>query len=309
VPPAAVKRKPTSTYGKPVLDERAFQQLLAAAYMLQEHNDRLLVMEHKADCGALFPKGIVKNLLPIQVVPLTLEPLGVPHSDRLLGPVLQLAQAEVEPLAPQYDSVIPPETADQLSVLASQLEALMRQQIRTDSEWTTPQAPTVAQETQVGEQQATGYSTQVRGQSALQQPRSELAQLIPLVQHVVPSGTSIVPYRTARRPISPSNESFWRTATVVALAAVLCLLLGASVHRLSPLPGGLTLPSGVVQQQVPLQRTKPVATVLAFDRKPIVTPNRLDSTYSSEADMVAEDTVVRHNIPVASPGVPAQKKP
>ena len=302
-------RKPTSTYGKPVLDERTFQQLLAAAYTLQEYNDRLLMKEHKADCAALFPRGIVKKLRPIQVVPLTPEPLAVPHSDRLLGPVLRPAQAEVEPLAPQYDSVIPPETAYQLSVLASQLEALMQREIRTDSEWTIPQAPAVAQETQVGDQQATGYSTQVRGQSVLEQPRSEQARLIPLVQHAVPSGTSIVPYRTVRRPIFPSNESFWRTATVVALAAVLCLLLGASVHRLSPLPGGLSPPSEVVEQQVPLQRTKSVATVLASGRNPIVTPIRLDSTYSSEADLVAEDTVVRHHTRVGSPGVQAQKKP
>ena len=299
-------RKPTSTYGKPVLDERTFQQLLAAAYTLQEYNDRLLMKEHKADCAALFPRGIVKKLRPIQVVPLTPEPLAVPHSDRLLGPVLRPAQAEVEPLAPQYDSVIPPETAYQLSVLASQLEALIQQTIRNDSGW---QAPAVAQETPAGEQQATGYSTQVRGQSVLEQPRSEQARLIPLVQHAVPSGTSIVPYRTVRRPIFPSNESFWRTATVVALAAVLCLLLGASVHRLSPLPGGLSPPSEVVEQQVPLQRTKSVATVLASDGKPIVTPNRLDSTYSSEADLVAEDTVVRHHTRVGSPGVQAQKKP
>ena len=264
--------------------------------------------EHKADCAAFSPRGIVKNLRPIQL-PLTPEPLAVPHSDRLLGPVLRPAQAEVEPLAPQYDSVIPPETAYQLSVLASQLEALMQREIRTDSEWTTPQASAVAQEAQGGEQQASGYSTQVREQSVLARPRSELAQLIPLVQPAVPSGTNIVPYRTLRRPISPSNESFWRTATVVALAAVLCLLLGASVHRLSPLPGGLSLPSEVVQQQVPLQRTKPVATVLASDRKPIVTPNRLHSTYSSEADMVAEDTVVRYLTRGTSPGVQARKKP
>jgi len=308
-PPAAVTRKPTTTYGKPVLDERTFQQLLAAACTLQDHNDRLMMKEHKADCAALSPRGIVKNLLSIQAVPLTFGPLAVPHSDRLLGTVLRPAQAEVEPVAPQYDSVIPPETAYRLSVLASQLEALMQREIRTDSEWTTPQAPAAAQGTQVSAQQTAVHSTEVQGQSVLEQPRSELARLIPLVQPAVPSGTSIVPDRTARRPISPSNESFWRTATVVALAAVLSLLLGASVHRLSPLPGRLSQPSEVVQQQVPLQRTKPVGTVLASDRKPIVMPNRPDSTYGSEADIVAEDTVVRHHARGASLGVQAQKKP
>jgi hypothetical protein len=72
---------------------------------------------------------------------------------------------------------------------------------------------------------------------------------------VVPSGTSILPHRIVRRRTSQSNELFLKTATVVAIAA----LLGASVHRFSPLPGGLAL-------------------------------NRLHSTYGSEADIVAGDT-------------------
>jgi hypothetical protein len=140
-PPAVVKPEPTSAYGKPVLDERTFQQLMAAAYMLQEHNDCVLMKEPNADCAALSPRGIVQNFRPIQVVSHTPERGAVPQSTRPAGSVLRLAQSEVESLASLYDSIIPPETAYRLSVLASQLEALMRREIRSNSEWTTPSRP------------------------------------------------------------------------------------------------------------------------------------------------------------------------
>ena len=203
-----MKRKPTSTQGKPVLDEGAFQQLLAAVYILQEHHDRLLEKEPKADCAALSDGAIAENVRPIQqVVPLTPERMAVPVLP--LEPVFPVARADVEPLAPQNDSVIPP----------------------------------------------VAYHAEGREKAGFEPPQSEPTQLISLVQPVVPSGMSILPRRIVRRRISQSNELFLRTAAVVAIA----VLLGASVHRFSPLPGGLAL-------------------------------NRLHSTYGSEADIVAGDT-------------------
>jgi hypothetical protein len=158
-----VKPKPTSTQGKPVLDERAFQGLLAAVYILQEHHDRLLEKEVKGDCAALSDGAIAENVRPIQQ--------GVPVTAECV------------------------------------------------------------------EQQAVAYHAEGREKAGFEQPQSEPAQLIPLVQRVVPSGTCILPHRIVRRRISRSNELFLRTATVVAIAA----LLGASVHRFSPLPAGLAL--------------------------------------------------------------------
>jgi hypothetical protein len=252
-----VKQKPTSTQGKPVLDEGAFQGLLAAVYILQEHHDRLLEKEPKADCAALSDGAIAENVRPIQqVVPLTPERVAVRVP---LEPVIPVTQADVEPLAPQNDSVIPPDY--QLSVLESHLEVI-QQQIRTDSEWTTRPPVAMAREIPAEEQQAVAYHTEGREKAGFEQPQSEPAQLIPLVQRVVPSGTSILPHRIVRRRISQSNELFLRTATVVAIAVLLVAivaLLGASVHRFSPLPGGLAL-------------------------------NRLHSTYGSKADIVAGDT-------------------
>jgi hypothetical protein len=136
-----VKRKPTSTHGKPALDGRTFQQVLAAVYVLQEHHDRLLETGLKADCAALSDGA--EDVRPIQqMVPPTPESVAVPAMEQ----AILVAQAEVEPLAPQYDSVIPPETAYQLSVLASQLEVVIQQQIRTDCDWTTRLPVAVARE-------------------------------------------------------------------------------------------------------------------------------------------------------------------
>jgi hypothetical protein len=303
-----VKRKPTSTHGKPALDGRAFQQILAAVYILQEHHDRLLEKELKADCAAPSDGAIADNVRPIQqVVPMTPERVAVPVLP--LEPVIPVAQADVEPLAPQNDSVIPPGTAYQLSVLASQLEALIQQQIRTDSVWTTRLSVAGARQIPAEEQQAVAYHAEGQENAAFEQPPSEPVQLIPMVQRVVPSGTSILPHRIVRKRIFQSNELFWRTATVVSVAAVMFLLLGASVHRLLPASGGLALSSKVPQRQTPFHRkntteslaTKPVEPTVVGDRlaasvensglheKKVVKSKFLYRTYDSEAHLIAEE--------------------
>jgi hypothetical protein len=46
---AAVTQELTSVQGKPMLDEGSFQQLLAAAYVVQAHNDRLATKKRQSD--------------------------------------------------------------------------------------------------------------------------------------------------------------------------------------------------------------------------------------------------------------------
>lgn len=68
--PADVKDHHTSTRGKPLLDERTFQQLLAAAYLLQQHYDRLLPRALKATYAQTLSDGaIVEKVRPPQVLP------------------------------------------------------------------------------------------------------------------------------------------------------------------------------------------------------------------------------------------------
>ena len=291
-----MKRKRTSTQGKPVLDQGAFQQLLAAVYILQQHHDRLLEKEPRADCAALSDGA--EYVRPIQQMgPLMPERVAVPVLS--LEQMISVAQPVVEPLAPQNDSVIPAETAHQLSILASQLEVLIQQQTRTDSEWTIPLPVAVAREIPEEEEQAVAYHAEGQENAAFEQPPSEPAQLIPMVQRVVPSGLSILPHRILRKRIFQSNELFLRTATVVAVAAVLFLLLGVSVHRLSQVPQ-------VPQRQTPFHGTnateslaaaKAVEPTVVAERllvedsgqERVVKPNSLHS-YSSETDFVAGDT-------------------
>src|ERR1700693_1995810 len=161
----------------PALDAGAFQQLLAAAHILQERHDRLL----EADCAAL--PEYVRPIL--QTVPLMSERVAVPVLP--LEPMIPVAQSMVEPLAPQNDSVILAQTTRQLSILASQLEVLIQQQIRTDSEWTTPLPVAVAREIPAEEQQAVAYSAEGKKGEG-EQPQSEPAALMSMVQLVVPSG-------------------------------------------------------------------------------------------------------------------------
>jgi hypothetical protein len=209
-----MKRQHPSTQDKPVLDEGAFHQLLAAAYALQQHNDRLLVKYSKADCAQILSdQAIAQNVRSIQVAPL--PPATVAHP--------------VVPLESQGNPV-------------------------------------------------------------------RLARLA----HC---------YRAVRKLSSLTDELFWKAATVVTVAGVSALLLGATIYRLSPLPGKLALPSEAAQKQVPFHRTKRLVTVPASPQKPIAKPNRPPSSHDSEADVVAEDTVVRYGARSAAPRLQAGKKP
>ena len=136
--------------------------------------------------------------------------------------------------------------------------------------------------------------------------------------------------RTLRKRISPHNGLFWKAATVAAMAAVSALLLAAWIDHPSPLPSGLTLPEEVLQQQVPFRRAEPVvtsqpqsgrgstrtivieppaatrteptvndeptegATASGTAQKTTANLNR-HSSFESEADLVAPDTVVRYS--------------
>ncbi len=212
--PADVKRQSLTTQGKPVLDEGTFHQLLAAAFTLQQHSDRLLVKEPKADCAQILSDGaIAENVRSIHVVPLSPETVAHP----------------VPPLEP----------------------------------------------------------------------------------HPTPTHLARLPYRyrILGRRSSLRDDLFWKAAIVVAVAAVSALLLGATIYRLSPLPGGRALPSAAVQQQLPFRRTKRIVTVPATPQKRIVKPNRLPPTYRSEADIVAEDTLVRYDTHPTTPRLQAPRKP
>jgi hypothetical protein len=235
----------TITTAPPVLTEETFQQLLAAAHILQECSDRR-VEESKVGYTGLSDGTIAESAQPVQIVPRTPRAAEVP-SPNFAVDVIPVARTNVEPLALRNDSVLPPETAYQLAVLASQLEALAKPQIRTDSGSTIRMPVATAWEKPVEEQQIAAGHVEIHEEAT-----SEPARLIPLLQRAFSSGRSNSPHRIVRKRIFQSNELFWRTATIFTLAAVLFLLLETWVHRFSPWAGR---PARVVQQQAPFQRT------------------------------------------------------
>ena len=276
---------PTITPGPPVLDAETFQRLLAAAHILQECKDRdgqKFKVGYPGLCG-----GTIAQNAPAQIAPLTPQAAEVPVPNRRQEQLI--VQAGVEPLAPQSDGIMQLEKARQFRILASQLEAL-NHQVRSDSEW--PRLP-VTVETKVPAYQVNADQAGV----LFEQP--------PLGD--VPSGRSYWPHRIVRRRISQGNEFFWTTATVFAVAAVLFLLLGASVHPISPFPGGVSPSSELVQQQTPFHRTVATESLSTKSAEPLVLsdqpPARAEksgssekrvvksnySTFGSEAHLVAEE--------------------
>ncbi len=322
----------TSTHGKPVLTERTFQQLLAAACILQRHHDRLYMKEHVADHVALYSEAIAENARPFQTVALRLQPVQEPEDILPLKPVLAAAHGDVEFLAPQRDSVIPPETARNLSVLASRLQSLLPREIRTSFAWA-PVVPVASAQEAPGQTQravvedmsgqsqpAVAEDMPAQGESAVARDAgSETSGFESAVVEVVKDQAAdstcasepdeYFPARTVGNRMSQSNQSFWGTATAIAASAVLCLLLVASAHRLSPLPGGLSRPPDLIQQQVPFQQTEPSTAVEATRQKPIATPARLYSPDSSDANVVARDPVPGRDTRSLASRLQTQKKP
>ncbi len=243
---------PTITTVPPVLDEETFQRLLAAAHVMQQRNDRY-VDESKSGNVGLSENTSAENAQPVQVLPLTRQ-ADIPNANLALD-VLPGTRTDVEPLAAPRDSLIPPETAYQLSALASQLEAMTQGDIRTNPAWKTRAPAATAWEiSAVGPQNAAGH-VGFQEEASFQQPTSEPRQLIPMLQSAASSETNILPHRIVRRRISQSHNLLLKTAMVVAIG----VLLAGSIHRFSPLPGGLVL-------------------------------NSLHSGYGSEADIIAADT-------------------
>jgi hypothetical protein len=269
-----VKRRNPTITAQPALWEKTFHQLLAAVHILQECSDRRIA-ETKGNYVGLSDGTIAESAQRVQVVPPTLQAAQVPSSGLAVAK-FSVARTDVELLALQNDSVIARETVCHRSALASQLKALM-EGIGTDSELMT--AMPVTAPWGKPEQIAAGH---------------------------VGIHESNSPHRFPRKRIFQRDE-FWRTA-VFALAAICFLLLGKSVHRISPLPTRLALPSEVVLQEVPFRTivretsatTKLAApTVVANQasvskklssspQKAVVKPTGFHSTSASNIDIVAD---------------------
>src|ERR1700675_3677164 len=90
-----------------------------------------------------------------------------------------------------------------------------------------------------------------------------------------------------RRPMS------WRTVEALAIAIVFFMIVGFSIHDLSAVPGRTSVASGTPAGQNDLQLARPTEEALASGQ-PVLTRNPRQLPSGSEADIVAEDIVIRH---------------
>jgi hypothetical protein len=321
-----VNRESRNPSGKPVLDQATFQQLLAAAYTLQQQTIHLPVGKMADSPPALSAGAAAQKIQPVPLVSLAPRsfaeikrredflprPVDLETTNRLsVMPGISLAQSGPEPSASNHDSPL-------------QLEADTRLSRRPH---------------------------EVLWVARLKPRQSKSTELL-LPEHPVPSGIWSSRYRKVPLRVSPGNELFWRAATVGVIAAFLGLLLSASIDRFSPLPAGLTLPADAFSEQPPFGKAKPALTVapqsdpadtetvalepvagaktepnqatviagqppevratLASEPRTMANPNRARSAYEDEADVVAPDTVVRYGVRSAAPrlrALRAQKSP
>jgi hypothetical protein len=102
---------------------------------------------------------------------------------------------------------------------------------------------------------------------------------------LVPFVGPTVPHRMLSGPMS------WRTVEALAIAIVFCMMMGLSIHRLSAVPRRTSLASEMLDEQN--ARATPTEKVIASPQ-PIVGRNSRQPQSEGEADIVAEDIVIRH---------------
>jgi hypothetical protein len=86
-----------------------------------------------------------------------------------------------------------------------------------------------------------------------------------------------------------SSAMWWRAVDAVAISAVFLAIVGVSIHGLWASRGSMPLPSGMLS----FQAAKPGAEALASSQ-PLAPQALRQSLEQIEADVVAKDTVIRH---------------
>ena len=285
----------------PVLDEKTFQQLLAAAHILQECSDRRARESNTSLRAAAVPRRVER----IQDTSLSLVSGGDPPTDLAVNST-SADRIAGEPLLPQSTSLIPPDVAHQLSALASQLNTLLERAVRPDSESSQIPVLTASEKASLEQQIVTSPA---RIEANLEESFSEPSRFSSLSQPLRLSRSRDSSHGIIARMLR-TNELFRRTATMFALTAILALLLGASRHLLSPLSGRLVRSSEDVHEKSLQRRTldtpattklsaslgitdqpKPSATSPPSVQSAVAKPTFLHSTHARDVDLITEQNI------------------
>ena len=122
---------------------------------------------------------------------------------------------------------------------------------------------------------------------------------LPTIEPAVPRGINILSMQAMS----------WRTVDALAVAIVFCVMMGLSIHRLSALPGDLSLSSRVLEQPDVSQPARLTPRISASDRHALVRQDSRQSRVDGEGNIVAEDIVVHYQNRAVSLDGPAAHKP
>jgi len=129
--------------------------------------------------------------------------------------------------------------------------------------------------------------------------KDQLPQVVPLMQNAVPVRPNTYRQKILQQRFLQNDDTFWKTATVLAMVAVAALLVGASANRFSPLPANVTQRSIEAQQPVPFEKARTVPA-LPLDAK--MGSAELPSTHGSDVVRLHPALAVEPAAPRIAPG-------
>ncbi len=124
-----------------------------------------------------------------------------------------------------------------------------------------------------------------QGARVFSQPQPMGRNDLPLLVRLAPP---VEPRVSPRTNILLGRPMFWRTGETLAIAMIVCMIVGLAIHRLSALPGRTSLFSETPELRNVSQSARSTARVLASSQQPVMTRNSRQSSVGGEGDSVAE---------------------
>jgi hypothetical protein len=274
------------------------------------------------------PGAITEDFRPVQLVPLATKPVAdVLRASQPVGTIVPYAHAEGESPAVASEMARKPEFVEETPAIV--LETA------TAADAVDPDDLLVCETVAGFGREAKQPDTACTAVAVVPEPVVMEAPS-PLLRVAAQGGRVVQLGRILRKRLFPAERLFWKIAPTVSVVAISLLLVGILFHRFLPLPAGVVWRPEEVPQHVPFSTAKPVKVpaVAKTETRPsqpaptakppmpemaagtappaspqaqVAKPKRR-STYS-EADVVAEDTVVRYGkrATVPKPETPSGK--
>ena len=256
---------------KPVLSAESFHRLLTAAYLLQVNHDRTPLQGIGAGQRSPFTAGaIVQKRTP----------------SLLAGEPGHLASRSVPFVSPSDSD----KSAGRIYPPCVSAQPMLGRGITGIS---------IARDIAEGHHADTGHAVIPRSRGPKQSPNYS-GWLRPLFGPIVPHAMKLF----------ASRAMFLRAVEAITIATIFFALIGVLIRRpLLALPGRTSPLSEVPEQRSASPHTRPTVELVASSERPIVMRSSGQTLSAREADIVAEDVVVRYPKRVVNFPSQAAKKP